>query len=159
MATKSRPDEKKRRIRPPRLGYIPRGGDPEYLEEMKQLRERIQRRREATNEDEEERTVAARTPSPRPLASTTTSTTPSTPPSTSPSNTKPSPPRTKPPLETGHNGLLLYQLAHTLHIGPTGINAPGQHHTTHQATADARENTPGPPTNTDHAHQTYHAGP
>ncbi len=62
-------------------------------------------------------------------------------------------------LTTGENGLLLHHLPHTLHIDPTGTNAPGQHNITPQATADARENTPGPPTNTDHAHQTYHAGP
>ncbi len=63
------------------------------------------------------------------------------------------------PPNTGTNGLLLHQRPHTLHIGPTGINAPSQHDITLQATANTRENTPGPPTNTDHAHQTYHAGP
>lgn len=47
---------KKRTKRPrvPRLGYIPRGGDPEYLEEMKELRRRLEAKRRAPDPEEDE---------------------------------------------------------------------------------------------------------
>lgn len=46
-------NEKKHR-RVPRLGYIPRGGDPEYLEEMKELRRRLEAKRRAPDPEEDE---------------------------------------------------------------------------------------------------------